>query len=50
MDEARRCDSLAYLAYGNLLVHGTPAEIAGDSTLEEVFIRLMENCPDNYSP
>jgi len=50
MDEARRCDSLAYLAYGNLLVHGTPAEIAGDSTLEEVFIRLMEKCPDSYSP
>jgi len=50
MDEARRCDSLAYLAYGNLLAHGTPAEIAGDSTLEEVFIRLMEDCPDSYSP
>jgi ABC-2 type transport system ATP-binding protein len=50
MDEARRCDFLAYLAYGNLLTHGTPAEIAGDSTLDDVFIRLMENCPDSYSP
>ncbi len=50
MDEARRCHSLAYLAYGNLLAHGTPGEIAQDSTLEEVFIRLMESCPDNYSP
>lgn len=49
MDEARLCDSLVYLAYGNLLAHGTPPEIAGDSTLEEVFIRLMDDCPDNYS-
>lgn len=48
MDEARRCDSLAYLSYGDLLVHGTPGEIAGDSTLEEVFIRLTESAQDNY--
>jgi len=48
MDEAQRCHTLAYLAYGNLLVHGTPAEIAKDSTLEEVFIRLMAAAPDNF--
>src|SRR4051812_22350534 len=27
MDEAERCDRLAYLAYGNLLTHGTLAEV-----------------------
>ncbi|NVN97801.1 MAG: ABC transporter ATP-binding protein [Geobacteraceae bacterium] len=48
MDEAIRCDSLAYIAYGNLLVHGTPAEVAGDSTLEEVFVRLMDGVEDSY--
>ncbi|NJD90471.1 MAG: ABC transporter ATP-binding protein [Geobacter sp.] len=50
MDEARRCHNLAYLSYGNLLVHGTPDEIAGDATLEEVFIRLTEASTDNYQP
>ena len=50
MDEAQRCHGLAYLAYGNLLVHGTPEEIARGSSLEEVFIHLMEESRDNYSP
>jgi ABC-2 type transport system ATP-binding protein len=50
MDEAQRCHALAYLAYGNLLVHGTPDEIARGTTLEEVFIHLMEESRDNYSP
>lgn len=50
MDEARRCHNLAYLSYGNLLAYGTPAEIAGNSTLEEVFIRLTEQNQDNYTP
>ncbi len=27
MDEAERCDRLAYLSYGNLLTHGTAAEV-----------------------
>jgi ABC-2 type transport system ATP-binding protein len=27
MDEAERCDSLAYIAYGNLLTHGTVADV-----------------------
>jgi ABC-2 type transport system ATP-binding protein len=48
MDEARRCHKLAYLSYGTLLTHGTPAEIAGGATLEEVFIRLTEAAQDNF--
>lgn len=48
MDEAQRCHSLAYIAYGTLLVHGAPAEIAKHSTLEEAFVRLMEGSKDNY--
>lgn len=54
MDEAERCDRLAYLSYGNLLTSGTPAEvIAGagliNPTLEDVFIHLMESSKDNFS-
>ncbi|HXC93452.1 MAG TPA: ABC transporter ATP-binding protein, partial [Geobacteraceae bacterium] len=48
MDEAEKCHTLAYLAYGNLLAHGTPKEIAKNTTLEEVFIHLMEDSPDNF--
>jgi len=53
MDEAERCDRLAYLAYGNLLTSGTPAEvIAGagltNPSLEDVFIHLMGNSKDNF--
>jgi len=48
MDEAEKCHTLAYLSYGNLLAHGTPKEIAGDATLEETFIHLMEGSPDNF--
>ena len=49
MDEARRCHYLVYLSYGTMLAHGTPAEIAQESTLEEVFIRLTEAAQDNYT-
>jgi len=52
MDEAERCDRLAYIASGDLLAQGTPAELAallgdrpaasGISRLEEVFIHLMK--------
>ena len=48
MDEAQRCHSLAYIAYGNLLAHGTPDEIAQGSTLEEVFVNLMQGVQDSY--
>jgi ABC-2 type transport system ATP-binding protein len=34
MDEAERCHRLAYLAYGNLLAHGTAAEIIRGAGLE----------------
>jgi len=33
MDEAERCHRLAYLAYGNLLTHGTLAEVIGAAQL-----------------
>ncbi len=33
MDEAERCHRLAYLAYGNLLTHGTLAEVLANSPL-----------------
>jgi ABC-2 type transport system ATP-binding protein len=38
MDEATRCHRLAYIAYGNLLAHGTVAEVirAGGLTIWEV--------------
>jgi ABC-2 type transport system ATP-binding protein len=49
MDEAEQCHTLAYLSYGNLLAKGTPKEIAGDSRLEDVFIRLMEGSQDNFA-
>ena len=33
MDEAERCHRLAYIAYGNLLTRGTPAEVLASSQL-----------------
>jgi ABC-2 type transport system ATP-binding protein len=55
MDEAARCHRLAYIAYGNLLAQGTPAELVerferepgfeahgGVSRLEDIFIHLMK--------
>ena len=33
MDEAERCHSLAYIAYGKLLAHGTAAELIAQSQL-----------------
>jgi ABC-2 type transport system ATP-binding protein len=33
MDEAERCDRLAYLSYGNLLTHGTAAEVIAGAQL-----------------
>jgi ABC-2 type transport system ATP-binding protein len=51
MDEAARCDQLAYLAYGRLLAVGTAAELiaAGAAPdLEAVFIELMKGAEDNF--
>lgn len=33
MDEAERCDRLAYISYGNLLTHGTAAEVVARAQL-----------------
>lgn len=33
MDEAERCHEIAYIAYGNLLVHGTVEEVIAESAL-----------------
>ena len=51
MDEASRCDQLAYIAYGKLLAVGTAAELissTGEKDLEAVFINLMKGVEDNF--
>ena len=47
MDEAARCNQLAFIAYGKLLIHGTPDEIVaqsglGSRDLEEIFVRVLQ--------
>ena len=52
MDEAGRCDLLAYIAYGRLLAVGTPPELmaqSGEGDLESAFVRLMRDAEDNYA-
>lgn len=44
MDEAERCDQLAFVSGGRLLASGTPAALlaeAGSPSLEDVFVRFM---------
>jgi ABC-2 type transport system ATP-binding protein len=51
MDEAERCHRLAYIAYGKLLVTGTPEELRqqyGLKSLEDVFVHLMAGATDNF--
>jgi ABC-2 type transport system ATP-binding protein len=51
MDEAARCDQLAYIAYGRLLAVGTAAELVaahGATDLEDVFVELMKGAEDNF--
>jgi ABC-2 type transport system ATP-binding protein len=45
MDEAARCDRLAFLSRGHLIALGTPAEITaqfGKGSVEDVFVELQE--------
>ncbi|MHB1590467.1 MAG: ABC transporter ATP-binding protein [Sulfuricella sp.] len=44
MDEAERCHRLAYIAYGNLLTHGTVAEVVKNSGI----VTWMAECSDVY--
>jgi ABC-2 type transport system ATP-binding protein len=51
MDEATRCDQLAYIAYGKLLAVGTAAELISstkEKDLEAVFISLMKGVEDDF--
>ena len=48
MDEAERCTRLAYIAYGELLATGTPAELPaqyGLRNLEDVFVHVLKSTP-----
>lgn len=52
MDEAERCDSLVYIAYGKILAQGTAAAIvaeAGARDLEDAFVRLVGQAQDNFA-
>ena len=40
MDEAERCHRLAYIAFGKLLVEGTPNEVIAHSGLHDVERRI----------
>ena len=45
MDEAARCDRLAFMSGGKLIALGTPDEVTrqfGQATVEDVFIQLQE--------
>lgn len=45
MDEAARCDRLAFMSGGRLIALGTPDEVTrqfGQATVEDVFIQLQE--------
>ena len=45
MDEAERCERLAFLSRGHLIAVGTPASVTehfGQPTIEDVFIMLQE--------
>ncbi|HYW32417.1 MAG TPA: hypothetical protein VE869_12975 [Gemmatimonas sp.] len=45
MDEAERCERLAFLSRGDLIALGTPAEITaqfGARSVEDVFVMLQQ--------
>jgi ABC-2 type transport system ATP-binding protein len=43
MDEAERCHEIAYIAYGNLLVHGTVEEVIESSNLTTFVVSGTDN-------
>ena len=43
MDEAERCHEIAYIAYGDLLVHGTVDEVIAQSHLDDLHGRRGED-------
>lgn len=52
MDEALRCHTLCYIAYGRVLAQGSAAQIvaeAGASDLEDAFVRLVGQAQDNFA-
>ncbi len=55
MDEAERCHELVYIAYGKVLARGSAADVtaqaglAPDATLEEAFVRLIDQAHDNFA-
>ena len=55
MDEAERCDELAYIAYGTLLARGTAPEVVQQAglpegaSLEEAFVQLIARAQDNFA-
>ena len=52
MDEAERCDELAFISYGKLLAQGNAADLiaqTGGPTLEDAFVALIAASTDNFS-
>ncbi len=53
MNEAQRCDRISFMHAGRVLAVGTPEELRqqkNTSTLEEAFIRYLEEAEDNRIP
>ena len=42
MDEAERCDRIAYIAYGRLLAQGTTAEMIAGAGLATLVVRARQ--------
>ena len=52
MDEAERCHSLVYIAYGKILAQGTAnsiVEAADADDLEDAFVKLVSQAKDNFA-
>ncbi|MEY2849039.1 MAG: hypothetical protein RI885_1706 [Actinomycetota bacterium] len=46
----RRCDHVAVIANGRVLVAGTDDDVRGDSTLEDRFVELVAGRRDGEGP